>query len=574
MMRIAVFAVASLPMLWLFDLTRSPAGDWNPAVWAAGYMGEYFYEHGAFAIELNTDKYVGMMAPIYYGFLFQPLAGLVSSMLGGDLAIRFLAVVSFLVAQFQVYATVCRITSRPAVALAVTTLSAFEIYPMTQIYSLGHVAEFVARAWLLSAACIWLRSLIDPQPISRRKNLAMAGLCLAIAVGTHPIYAVQGSVLALGAVAVTLAMRRDRLVALGELATLAAWLAVVLSPWLFLLRRYPPTMVSIELPIYVSGVDNALVRLLPFPFGSGGGTEHLDTQVSVPLLIGCLGFGIVLLLSHRDKLAEFRTELSVAACCLVGAAAFFMLSVNVRAMALAPFFFWTVQYVYRLAALVDLLLLMTLCFLLLAFRRAHLEPPAIARGAIWATIIAVAFVSLSMKLAEVPGLNSRVPGTALFDDRSSLTHNLPETSMPTNYASNVDLQDELPAAVTARVQTLFPVGTGKRFGEPLPVEVPLPNGRLTAVTTDAIAFPWNRLSASGKPLPKDQIFAIDAPLGGAARLLEAELAEGPVTIGFVLVPDPVWMVLRAVSFAAILLWIVVSVVLVVCSRRLSYQRLP
>src|ERR1700682_1192811 len=445
MMRIAVFAVASLPLFWLFDLTRSPAGDWNPAVWVAGYMGEYFHEHGTFAIELNTDKYVGMMAPIYDGFLFQPLAGLVSSMLGGDLAIRFLAVVSFLIAQFQVYATVCRITSRPAVALAVTALSAFEIYPMTEIYSLGHVAEFLARAWLLSAACIWLRSLIDSEPISRRKNLALAGLCLAIAVGTHPIYAVQGSLLALGAGAVTLVMRRDRLVALGKRALLAVGLAVVLSPWLFLLRRYPPTMVSIELPIYVPGVDNALVRLLPFPFGAGGGTEHLDTQVSVPLLIGSLGFGIALFLSHRDRLAEFRTDLSVAACCLVGAGVFFMLSVNVRAMALAPFFFWTVQYVYRLAALVDLLLLMSLCFLFLAFRRAHLASPAIARGAIWATIIAVAVVSLSMKLAEVPGLNSRVPGTALVDDRSFLVRSLPESSLPTNYASNVDLQDELPA---------------------------------------------------------------------------------------------------------------------------------
>ncbi|GEM_PF-6718516 len=577
--RIAVAAIALFPLGWIFNIGHwSLPGDAGSIAWSVGYGGEYLRRHGVFPVVLNTNAYVGMAFPIYYGFIFQPLAALASVPLGGDLALRLVVVGSFVFEQFQVYATVLRIAGRSSIALAVTALTAFEIYPLTDFYQRGAIAEFVALAWLVSATCLWFRFLREPDPIERRRNLVWAALCFTLAAGTHPVYAVYGALFAVAGALVALWMRAERRAVLLELALAALAIASVLAPWLYLVRFYPPTIVSIEPPIFVPGIDHALFRLAPLPFdarllvasAAQLSTPHLDTQISIPLLIVVLTLAIGFSVGQRSASGKVRLELAFAACCFAGAAALYILSVNARLMALAPFFLWSVQYVYRLVGFIDVLLFAAVCFLLLAFSRARAELPLIAHRAIWFAV-AIAFVSAGMKLAESAGSSDyKVPGTALFDDRSKLI-DYPGVAT-SNYASNQGFRDELPVDVGARIEASFPVGSGANFGQPEPVKVTLDGTRISAVTADAIAFPWGRLAVDGRLLRPGEIFAVDAPLRNNVELLEAIVARTSLTVGFAVVPDPLWSALRTLSLATLFAWIAVGIVLALLPRLISRRR--
>lgn len=572
--RLVVVALIVLPMIWLFDVRHPPSTpiDYANATWVASYFGEYLREHWAFPVVLNDVHNAGIPSPGYYGYLLQPSAGVLSAFVGGDLAIRAILFGSFAFQQIQVYRAVVHITGRREFGIAALALVACEIYPMSELYQAGRVAEFVARAWLLSAACLWLQCLSDGKLV--RGRLLLLGLSLAIVFGTHPVHFVYGAGLTLVAMVLTFVAARDRLAFLRDAVVVGAAVLVVIAPWLYLLRFYAPTIVSVEIPVYAN-FDKWYVRLLPFPYSPPQGFGPVDAQISIPLLLVALalGFGLFAALRNGDRTG--RLEAIGAVVALLVAAELFAVSVTWRAAAPLKVLFWTVQWVHRFVGFIDLLLFVAVCLLLLAYRRRGLEISKAGIG-IGYVALAVAAISFGAKLVEsFPVPVPLEPGMTLLSDRAALITRS-DTLLANDYASKRGFADELPAGVSANVLALFPIGTGRSFGVPSPAVVGPVSGHVTAALTDAIAHPWNRLAVNGRLVPLLQTYAVDAPLGGTpsqmtyggvSQVFEGVLVTKPkTTIELRTVPDPVWLWLRAVSLSVFALWIALAVALAITKR--------
>src|SRR5579864_528830 len=130
--------IACFPLLWLAPIHRHfhhALSDWDNNLWMIGYFGEYFRRHGSFPMTFNTDPWVGMPNPMFYGSLFFPLAGLLSALFGSALALRMVVVTLFWLQTTQVYRTIKAMDQDSYTAWAIAAVVAFAIYPLTNLYS-------------------------------------------------------------------------------------------------------------------------------------------------------------------------------------------------------------------------------------------------------------------------------------------------------------------------------------------------------------------------------------------------------------------------------------------------------
>jgi len=91
----------------------------------------------------------------------------------------------------------------------------------------------------------------------------------------------------------------------------------------------------------------------------------------------------------------------------------------------------------------------------------------------------------------------------------------------------------------------FSIGTGRAFGQPQPITVTL--ARDTWVATNAVVFPWNHVDLDGRPVSTEGLRASSAQI-------VVRVPGGVHTLTLRTVPDPIWLVLRAVSFGVLALW--------------------
>src|SRR5216684_6498534 len=117
-----ILLVALPPLLPLLHPSAQFWGDWRNHLWLIGYFGEYFLRHGDFPVMINTNELIGSPIPLFYGFLFYPMAGLLSAITGANLAIRSLAAALILLQTIQVVGAVEAAGGRRSVALTIAFL--------------------------------------------------------------------------------------------------------------------------------------------------------------------------------------------------------------------------------------------------------------------------------------------------------------------------------------------------------------------------------------------------------------------------------------------------------------------
>jgi hypothetical protein len=70
-----------IPLSLLFVCNARFHGDWQMHSWMVGYHGEYFRCHYHPPRLINTLTGLGLPHPVFYGFLFYPLLGFLSTAL-------------------------------------------------------------------------------------------------------------------------------------------------------------------------------------------------------------------------------------------------------------------------------------------------------------------------------------------------------------------------------------------------------------------------------------------------------------------------------------------------------------
>jgi hypothetical protein len=527
--------------------------DWNNHLWLIGYFGEYFRQHWAFPVTINSEQIVGMPFPVFYGILFYPAAGLISSFTGANIAIRLICTLVFLLQIRQVSQTVKIMSGDPFTTFAVTVLVSFATYPLTNLYNRTAIPEFIAASLILSVCMMWLRVVRMNDTLVRRRLIAGAALTLAMALGTHPITAILGgSVVGLIVLATLPFPHRSRSL-WKTFGVAAALVFIVIAPWIYAVASYGSKIQIAGGGVsFLKRIDRFVTRFSPLPWDPRMGTPELQ-EMGTPYLEAQINFAMLLLavyLLYRllrqhewKKLRELRIASAALACFGLVCVA----SLSDRFWLFIPKSLKFIQFAYRLVTYADLFLLLAVLFLLAAMRRISGSPDR-PFTAVLAVCVMLSASSVFVKMlhahrSEEPTI---LAGSEWHDTNRDALRSMPSSFYGSNgYAVKTGALAALPANPVVAVGRL-PIGEKDHFGEVLPV--PIFDNSSGLIRTNVQIFPWNRLVWNGREVP----FADTAPNPDLLTVIFEKPGAG--TLSYFLRPDPLWMGLRTLSLWVAALW--------------------
>jgi hypothetical protein len=588
-------AAVLFPALALYPQGDGFYLDWHNHVWLVGYFGEYFHQHGHMPAALTAPECAGMPQPVFYGYFFYPILGLLSARLHPDIAVRLAALLLF-AAQYVCTRQTCRrLGAGEGLAASIACLVVWATYPLTNLYNRSALTEFFAVGLLTCAVCSWFDLLIASSRASLWRRSLRFGLLFTLAAGTHPITALFSlPLLAILATALPSWPARQeagrpglrlRFVALAVAGLLSA---AALSPWLYAVR-------SLSGQLFIDGyarhvnemsadIDHWLTRLFPLPFDRRAlqrhpadvSTPYLDAQINLPLLV--LGVGLLWYFLRSLPARRLRAA-AIAAVPILYTVAFLYLSLRPEAFRHLPEAFLIVQFLYRLVSYVNFGLLLVPLFLLLYAARSRLAAPAVPATLLCFTLT-LAGAGVVVKLvhatcARIPE-NCHVQHWARFGrtwthhigpphlaktdaDRQALAH-LPLSLFCTADYTTPHALPRLESAEEAAVPYI-PLAVGHadgQFGVCQPVEICRDTPGY--VGTEVVAYPWNRFLLDGIPVSEEQLrgWKSDALIPWDAALRTAVLVPaGRHVLEHRFVPPPMWRRLHRGGRGILLAWCVV-----------------
>ena len=515
---------------------------------------------------------IGMPFPLFYGFLFYPIAGLVSTVVGGNLTVRLVVLCVMFLQCLQVRKTALAAGLSPATASTIVFLSATGIYPMTNLYNRAAITEFVATSLLVSAFCCVLRILLAPNRSLWTDGL-QAGLWFTLAAGTHPITAMLGGgFLSLWATFILFRSDRKRRPALFRMfACIAVLGGLALSPWLYALREYQSKLeisrlASLSQMSFLEGIDDFTSRFASYPYdgrtiisGTVVITPFLDAQINFPLFILTAFLCVHVIRTRREYDSLNRPVLLLAGSTVAAFVVLGIASVWGAFWSHLPFITGIIQFSYRLVTYLDLLLLAAVLLFLWILRRGGTVPAGSLRACLL-VCCALASQNALMKYTRAWAVQEYkvVPGTELHADRGHLV-DLPLSFYGVTNYSVVDVYGgDLPAeAVRAGYTASLTVDAGPNFGR-------VPDGHFNFhepvyTITNILPFPWNHVVVNGRDIPPPEM--------KLARSLAIPVKAGPSTVQYRLAAPPLWLALRRLSFATVLIWAVGLLVIMVIKNR-------
>jgi hypothetical protein len=445
-----------------------------------------------------------------------------------------------------------------AIACAAAVVVTWSIYPLTDLYNRSALTEFFAITALQTGACFWAFYARDPA--RRERTSIVAGLFVTLAAGFHPPTALFGG-LTFGVLWIaSFIWCPDRKRVLLRSLAIAAGAAIVLAPWLYVLKKFGKLIqiVNGSMWWFHTSLDMASTRLSLFPtVGPEAGavsTPNLDPQVALGLGVALVLVGLLaLVVRARDRRA--RGAFAFAALCVAATVILFRLSVSESAWSWVPQSFAVIQFPYRLVAFINMAALGALTGVLAALMR---EDGHVARSrAVLAVAVAVAAFSIGLKLPRC--LQSPAPIDAVVTDYMN---------PPRDWYFGSE--DYATAGAFAKVDAAGPkepikllVGTPKSgFGVVNPTHIRA--GGRTQLSTNIQAFPWNVLTIDGHPV------AHDATLVDGLRLA-TWVDGGEHDIGYTFKPDRAWLALRRLSLALFVFWGLAGAFGPALARRVSWR---
>lgn len=291
--------VALLPCLPLFAVSYAFYGpDWIDHTWLIGYSGAYFREHLTFPDMLNTWQLSGIAYPVYYGFGFYPLLGLLGIVFHPHIVILIVAYGLYCLQ----YAALTLLLHRQQLpdwfARAASIMVTLAIYPLTNLYNRCDITEFFAGLALSTGIVTLLLALGSEETGQRRRWHAATLALFGFMAVTHPLTLANAAIfMALVSPLMLWIYRRRLKMAAVLIMSVPLMLLPLLSPWLYALYSIGGKLdVSINpwFAIYKNDIDWWPTRLSPIlfdrrvwttpSFGSIS-TPFLDAPVSLCLLV-------------------------------------------------------------------------------------------------------------------------------------------------------------------------------------------------------------------------------------------------------------------------------------------------
>lgn len=288
---------AGLPLF-----VRSTQGfnlDWYNSVWLGLYQSITLQSHALFPDVMHTATQIGFPFPLFYGYFFYPVLGVLITLFGTYWGIRSLVLLVLFCQFFFVQNRIEKISRNSTLAVLISTALFLSPYQLTNIYNRNALPEFVAFVFLTMS---WLEAMYGlslPRGPKRTSSLQLSIVLLVGVVGVHVITTLYGipfyglTVLPVWWVRARAekTLRQDFQSALAPLILSA----LIVLPYLYLLLHFGPHTNQAGMKHtwpYFLEVDKWWVRLLPFPYdprselhGVNLETPYLDTQISFPLLL-------------------------------------------------------------------------------------------------------------------------------------------------------------------------------------------------------------------------------------------------------------------------------------------------
>jgi hypothetical protein len=301
---LTIFALAGLVAPLVID--RPFYLDWINHVWSINYFSAYFGKHGDFPLFFNGFGAAGNPAPVFYGFLFYPILGLLACMLTADLAVR-VAAAGLLIVHFILYFRIARTSLSFPAAIGLGAICVSSVYQMTNLYNRSALTEFFSYELFSIAIPLFFLSIWSGSTIRTGLFASSVGM-LVTAVGMHPPTAYStaifvGPIIALLGFALMKANRPCiRLVHIIFVAVACC----VIAPWLYFVVKYAALLGISNDPSQVPGVDyfpttidSLMGKLSPFYVDrrtlvdgiAQTSTPFLNASLQIPMLVAVLSLG-------------------------------------------------------------------------------------------------------------------------------------------------------------------------------------------------------------------------------------------------------------------------------------------
>jgi hypothetical protein len=559
--------VVLLPASMLLPYEHATLGEFHLNVNGTSYFAEVMSRTGRPPLAFNSELFIGLPNPVFYGPILFRILGLLALWLHPGLAVRVAALALFAAQFYLVRRSLLRAGSSRALAGTVATLTIWTLYPLTNLYHRGAHGEFFGVGLLTCAVFFWFDALTAKTVGALWRRTLACALCWTLSIGTHAITGAC-SVVALLLLLTTLPYHRTSVGLRPRFAALGVGLvlgALVLSAWAYAVWSFRKDL-NIQRPagIFETPYDKLWLRLFPLPLDP----EHLqdtksriviDTQINLPLVL-VVGAAFLAAVRSWSRDHSRRRLLWLALPVALGIVTL-LLSGRAYFFRYLPRFMEVVQFPYRLISQCNLFFLLALFFLLIdARRRAGTGPKALAVSPIvLAVAVTLSGAGVLMKLAHAYPIWLEPKDQVWLQplrSNSKVRQELATGHLVYQAADYVAQRLYAPLEVKwpSSVRTVqFHCGTGDHFAMTAPCVVNL--DAAGHVLTNVAAFPWNHLFLDGQPVdPASLRWRIDESSPAHLPALALSVPAGEHRIETAFRPPLAYLVLGAFSDAALVLW--------------------
>ncbi len=565
----------------LFPLASLHSGfyvDWYNHVWLMGYYGQYFSVHHNMPSVLNTYEVSLLAYPLFYGYLFHALGGLISIFTGANLAVRLLFLFLWALKFGLVYQITKKLSEDKTMGIVLGCLVCWEIYPLTNLYNRSALTEAFAAGLVTCIFCSALLMIFESKLQLKIFYVLLTGLMIALST-EHPI-TLLSSVPFLGIMILAIVVpwirshKSDWLFFFTSFVAMIFFVLLVLSPWLyttlsFMDQLHISNSNSPTFHFFAEDIDNIFTRFAPFPLdsrsltnGTSLNTPFLDAQMNVPLLLFLIAFGWKSRANQSSMSATKQYNrigrvLFWAALALFGLATVMSLSDYVYRQ--IPFL-KIIQFPFRIITYQNIAVL-AIVFSLLMLQR-HFESRDM-RLIVITLCLTLAGTGVLVKISHaMPIRDSKILAQFADQEQSffgsiadrnyelnpsdkSAFLSLPHTMLRPSVAAFTMVFNQNTRIGASHPFLAFSVDKGDNFGVPLAKEVNLPT--VTWVKTNVSSAPWVEMLLDGQRFP-------DLDVSGRTGFIFIKVPPGKHTIEARFSPPMIFTWLIRIRSIALILW--------------------
>lgn len=560
-------------LLLLFNLKTNYGEEWPLFQWFVDYNQEYLKQHHQFPTTLNSKTYVGMVHSFFYSPFAVWLLSIPSMFIGSNFALRG---AFFLIwfSQFVLASVLFRRLSKSLeFGLGCGVLLVTAIYPMTNLYNRGAIAETLATGILNCAVIFWFLFLFFLRDKRAVYYLILSVICLGVIVGTHPITSLLGAIFVCFTLVASLPYlwsNRSEFESpwkMGAVLILSSlWLVAVIAPFHFMVKKFGQDINihfwSDRLNFHEGHIGLPWVRFFPWPLDvrtlhadiTQVPTPFLDAQINMPLLFLWVGLLGAYWMQLRRKnvsigiIKDFK-QFFIILISLLSFTFFTDWSVFGLMNSHYPQWFKIVQFSYRFISYQNLSILVGLvgvCSLI-----AKNSSPLFETKSVKSLLIGTSILALSSSIAKLNHGTAFPNSPGNYAENSNLLK-LPKIFCLDDYKTHYRYGSVPEADRKDIVRKEFKVLSGDRFGMVEALELNLM--KPTWVSFNAYLFPWTSLIVDGNRVPQAEV-SHDGK--SVYELPTLKLNVGHHLIDVQIDLPPKYRILRGFSFWA--LWIGLAV---------------